>query len=188
MRDEEEHQRGSGDHGGRVDPVTLDRVGGRVARVVRDEPDQRGPADSTGCVPEEELPPRHAGDAGHPRRRVAEHRDEAAEEDDLVAVLLHQALGRREVTLREPAQRPPALEEVAAAPAADDHVAEVVAHDRPGGGDRDHQNDGVVPLRGENAEGDEGGLARQRDAERLDHHHHEEQRQTMAREEVRHGA
>ena len=54
-----------------------------------------------------------------------------------------------------------------------------------GRGDDDHPDDRVVALRREHAERDQGGFARQRDPERLEHDHHEEERQTVAREEVR---
>src|ERR671937_918571 len=62
-RDPSERDR-DGDGGGRVQPVALDRVGRRAARVVGDQPDGRRPGDPAGRVPEQELPPLHSGDAG----------------------------------------------------------------------------------------------------------------------------
>jgi len=102
--------------------------------------------------------------------------------------LAHQPLGRGQEALGVAAQRPPALEEAAAAEPSDQPVAEVVAHDRAGGGDHDHPDDRVVPLRREQAEGDQSRLPRERNPERLEQDDGEEQRQTVTREEVRHGA
>ena len=96
------------------------------------------------------------------------------------------SLGARQHPLRVPLQPAPALEQPSAAPAADDPVAEVVADDRRRGRDGDHLGDVVVPLRGEDAEEDERRLARERDAERLDHHDQEKERQPVLGDEVRH--
>ncbi len=79
----------------RVQPVALDRVCGGVPRVVRDESDARRPDDPADGVPEEEPPPRHVAEPRDPRGGVAQHCDEASEEDRLGAVPLHQALRAR---------------------------------------------------------------------------------------------
>src|SRR5438309_4846946 len=179
------HEDGREPTGGE-DSVALDRVGGGLPAIVRDEADERRPADPAGRVPEEEPPPLHPGEPGDPGGRIPQHGDEATEEHGLAAVSLHQRFGARQEALRVAAEPSPALEERAAAPPADDPVPEVVADDRCGGGDRDHFGDVVVPLRGEHAEQDQRCLTGERDPERLDHHDHEEERQAVARDEVRH--
>src|SRR4029078_9371217 len=118
-----------------VDPVPLDRISRGSAPVVGDEPDRGGPADAAGGVPEQEPPPRHPCDACCPGGRETENADEAAEEDDLATVLGHQSLRCGQEALRVERSTPCALEEAAAAEPPDQHVAEVVADDRGGGGD-----------------------------------------------------
>ena len=153
-----------------------------------EETDGGGPTDPSRRVPEEELSPGHPGDPCCPGGRVAEKRDEATEEDDLAAVLRHEAFRRRQEAIRVATKRPPALEQAAAAPAADQPVAEVVAYDGGRGGHGDHHGDRVVALGGEHAEGDQSRLARQRNAEGLEHDDDEEHGQAVTREEVRQAA
>ena len=157
-----------------------------MPRVVGDEPDTRGPADPSGRVPEEESPPFHVADAGDPRSRVAQHGDEAAEEDDLPAVARHQRLGARKDPVRVAAEPRPPPEERPPAEASDQPVAEVVPDDRPGRGEHDHPLDRVVALRGQHAERDQRRLTRQRDSERLQHHDHEQERQAVMGQKRRH--
>ena len=57
-----------------------------------------------------------------------------------------------------------------------DQVADVVADDRGGGGERDHELDLELAAGGEHGGGDQRGLARDRHAGRLGHHEHEQQR------------
>src|SRR3954469_21574974 len=80
MTGEPTQDQGRDDHARRVQPVTVDRLGRGVSRVVREEPDAGRPADPAGRVPEEELPPVHMAETCDPGRRVAQHGDEAAEE------------------------------------------------------------------------------------------------------------
>src|SRR5207244_545185 len=101
------------------DAVPLDGVGRRFAGVVRDEADRRRPRDPARRVPEEELPPLHAAQAGDPRGGEAEDRDEAAEEHRLPAVPVHDALRSGEETIRVAVEPPPAGEERTAAEASD---------------------------------------------------------------------
>src|SRR5579864_3533506 len=140
----EDEDRGEAARG--EDPVPLYGVRRGLAAVVGDEPDERRPADAAGGVPEQESRPVHSPEPRDPRCGVAEHRDEAAEEDRLAPVLPHQLLGTREDPLRVLLQPAPALEERAAPPAADDPVAEVVPDDRGRRRDGDDGGDVVVAL------------------------------------------
>src|SRR6476660_330359 len=99
--------------------VTAERVGGRLAEEVGEQPEASRPDDAARRVPEEEAPPRHVRDAGEPGRRDAEHGDEAADEDGLAAVLAEEALAGRQGALRVAPNRPPAVEEPSPACAAD---------------------------------------------------------------------
>jgi hypothetical protein len=174
------------DHSGGVEAVASDRVGQRLAAVERSEPDGARPGDAAARVPEEELPPGHVREPCHSRRTDAEDRDEAPEEHGLAAVSLHDPLDPRQHAVRVPPQPSPPAEERAPAESPEDPVAEVVADDRGRRGDHDHPDDRVMPLCSEHAEGDQRGLARQGDAERLEHDHDEEQRQPVRDEEMRH--
>src|SRR2546429_4344168 len=81
-----------GDGSGRVEPVSLDRVGCGSTGVVGDQSDGRRPGDPASCGPEQKTPPTHLGQAGDPGDGVAEDGDEATEEARLAAVALHQRL------------------------------------------------------------------------------------------------
>src|SRR2546426_9661425 len=78
----------------------------------------------------------------------------------LAPVSLHQRLGAWKDAVAVLVQPAPASEERATAEAADQRVAEVVADDCAGRGDRDHRGDRVVPLRREHPERDQRRLAR----------------------------
>src|SRR5581483_10692677 len=100
--DPAKHDQNGQDDAGRTDPpVPVERVGSRLAAVVGKQRHAGCPADPAGGVPEEEPPPRHPAEAGHPRRREPEDRDEAREEDGLASVLLEEALGGRDDALGE---------------------------------------------------------------------------------------
>jgi hypothetical protein len=75
-----------------------------------------------------------------------------------------------------------------AAAAADQPEAEVVADDRRRGRNGDDDRDRVVPLRREDAKGDQRRLSRNRDPERLDRDGGEQKRQSVVCQERRHGA
>jgi hypothetical protein len=75
---------------------------------------------------------------------------------------------------------------VAAAPA-DQPEAEVVADDRSNRRDGDHDRDRIVALRRENAEGDQRGLAGDREAHRLHGDGGEQKREAVLRDERRQG-
>src|SRR5207248_3807160 len=56
-----------GDAGCGEEAVVGDRVGGRLAAVVGDEPDGRRPRDPAGRIPEKEIQPVHSPEPGDPR-------------------------------------------------------------------------------------------------------------------------
>src|SRR4029077_17276904 len=72
--------------------VALDRIRRSLPAVVRDKPDEHRPHDPARRVPEEEAPPRHAPEPGHPGRRETQDRDEATEEHRLSPMALHDSL------------------------------------------------------------------------------------------------
>src|SRR5262249_38615640 len=84
------------DHDSGIDAVTRDCVGDRLAAVVGDQADHRRPDAPARRVPEQKPPPGHAGEAGDPRDRVAEHCHEPTEEHRRAPVACHQFLGGRE--------------------------------------------------------------------------------------------
>src|SRR5205823_14690425 len=86
--DDREH-----DAGAPVETVALERAGGCLAAVVGEQADSCRPGDAARGIPEQEPPPTHAREPGDPGNRVAQNRDEAAEEDRLAAVARHQRLG-----------------------------------------------------------------------------------------------
>src|ERR671931_2234719 len=129
--------------------------------VVRDQADEHGPADAAGGVQEEEPPPLHPAHAREPRRRYAEHGDEAADEDRLGAVLPEEPFRPRERARSVPLEPAPSGQDPAAVGPADP-VAGVVAEDRGRGRDDDDGDDVEPPARREYARGDERRLAGKR--------------------------
>jgi hypothetical protein len=83
----------------------------------------------------------HAREAGDPGDGVTQDGDEAAEENRLAAMAGHERLGAWKDAVAVLVQPAPAPEERPTAEAADQPVAEVVADDCAGRGDRDHRRD-----------------------------------------------
>ena len=84
--------------------------------------------------------------AGEQRSEGAQHRDEAAEEDDLAAMLLEKILGQPELVAVEPDTAAIALQQ-RQADFAPDQETDVVADDGAGRGRHDDPDDGQA-MRG----------------------------------------
>jgi len=158
-----------------VDAERFHGAAGRVPEEVGEQPDAGRPADAAERVPHEERPPAHARGARQPRRPDAQAEQEAPEEHRLGPVGLEERLADSQHLLALTGERAGALQQPAPAPAAD-LIADVVADDRRGGGDRDHERDLQLALAGEHGGGDQRGLARDRKPAGLAHHEHEQQR------------
>ena len=107
--------------------------------------------------------------------QVAQPEDEATEEHGLRSVAFEERLADEQDLAPLGLKAPRAFQQPAPAPAAD-LIAQVVADDRPQGGDRDHDLDLQPPAAGEHSGGDQRGLAGDRHAGRLGHHGNEQQR------------
>ena len=169
-------------------PVPADSIGGGLAGVVGEQADAGRPDDAAGRVEGEEAPPLHVADAGHPRSRHPQDRDEAAEEDRLAAMLLEEALGGGQRPFRIARDRTPPLEQPAPA-VAPERVADVVADDRRCGGHHDHGHDREVMLVARPREkrgDDQARLPGQRHACGFDRDQQEEQREPVVDELVGH--
>src|SRR6202035_289876 len=119
-------------------------------------------------VPDRKRAPVHARGAGEPRGPYAQPQQEPSEVDGLRSVPLEERLADLQELLALAAEGARALEHPAPA-LAPDQVADVVAHDRAGGGKRDHELDLELAPAGEDGGGDQGGLTGHRDAAGLAH-------------------
>ena len=125
-------------------------------------------------------------DARHPRGGDAQPGHPAPEEDRLGPVAVEERLADRDhaaAVMQERAGRG----QRAAAQLAADREADVVAQDRRRGRDGDDGLDRQVPAAGDDAGGDQRGLARDRDAHRLDRDEQEDDRQADVLGDVQEG-
>src|SRR5207248_11642649 len=129
VQDQIDEDQPGDDDPGAVDAVAGDRVCQRLPAVVGEQADGSRPPDPARGVPEEESPPLHPGEPRDPGSGVAQHGDEAPEEDRLAAVPLHQPLGPGQDAVGVALQPAPALEQPATAPAPDQPIPEVVTDD-----------------------------------------------------------
>ena len=125
-------------------------------------------------------------DARHPRGGDAQPGDPAPEEDRLGPVAVEERLADRDDAAAVVQERPRGGQQPAAELAAD-READVVAQDRRHGGDGDDRLDRQVPAAREDRGGDQRGLARHRDAHRLDGDEQEDDRQADVLGDVHEG-
>ena len=123
-----------------VDAERLDRVAGGVAEEVGEQADRGRPGDAAERVPEDERAPVHARGARQPGGPHAQAEHEAPEEHGLGAVALEERLADVQDLQALAVKAPGTLEQPAPALAAD-QIADVVADDRRGGGEADHELD-----------------------------------------------
>ena len=168
-----------------VDAVARDRIGNGPSGVVREQSDRGRPDDPAQSVPEEKPPPRHPRDPRHPGARHPHAPEETREEHRLTAVPLEKALGRRHDAIGGALQPRVALDQPAPTLAADP-VADVVADDRSGGGDRDHSGDREMTLGGVNTRGDQRRLTRKPEARGLQADDAEDEPETVVVDELGH--
>ena len=102
-------------------------------------------------------------DAGEKRRESAQHRDEAAEEDDLAAVPEEQILADLQSPLVEPHIVAEPVDE-RKAELSPDPIAAIVAEDRPGRRGADDAVEVELPLAGQDRRRDQHRFARHRNA------------------------
>src|ERR1700732_313651 len=131
---EEEGARANDKGGETVQAEARHSVSRGVAEEIGQHAHHGRPADPTERVPQDEGVPGHSSGAGQPGRPDAQHEHEAPEEDGLRAVALEEWLADREHLQALAMKAARALEHPTPTVATDD-VADVVADDRPRGGE-----------------------------------------------------
>src|SRR5208282_755070 len=117
-----------------------------------------GPDDPARRVEQEEPLPVEAVDPGEKRRECAQDCDEAAEKNNLAAVLHEQILAELQPTFVEPHIATVSIGDRKAKFAADP-IAAIVAEDRSGCGGADHAVEMKLSFAGQNRGRDEHGFA-----------------------------
>src|SRR5579862_5069902 len=144
VADGRDRQHADGDD--RVDADAAEDLLDGGAAEVGGERHARRPCGPAERVPDEEGAPAHRTGAGQPRGPDAQPGDPAAEEDGLWPVTLEERVAERDHALALLVEAARTLQQCAAAAAAD-LEADVVADDRAGRGDDDHEHDREATVR-----------------------------------------